>query len=182
MAAVSDWLLGEGVHSVVEWAVTTVIAVSGAAYTRTLVCRGSVEIGAHTGRTRQSPEVFVIGLLCGAVAIACLIWGLLDPATLLERGAATAWLILIGSFAHGFIVMTVYAQHRWAWDQDRLTWRGAFRSASIRWAALAYLGKSWDGQFVARDTGGHRVRWTTFTLQHQALHAVAEAALWARAK
>ena len=175
MAAAPDWLVDNGVHSLVEWAVGAIIAIGTAALTRSLAQRGEIQTTAANGRTRQSPEIYVVGLLCAAVALGCLAWGLLDPASLREPGAAGAWLSLIAGFGLGFGVTSVYAQHRWAWDETGLSWTGAFRKAAIRWLDMKRVGKSWDGQYVVSDARGRAIRWTTYTLNHQALLAAVEA-------
>ncbi|HWA22279.1 MAG TPA: hypothetical protein VG735_07790 [Caulobacterales bacterium] len=174
MAAIPDWLLDSGVQSLVEWAVGAIIAIGTAALMRALVQRGEIQTAVESGRTSQSPEIFVVGLLCAAVALGCLAWGVLDLASLREPGAATAWFLLIGGFALGFIVTTIYAQHRWAWDEAGLSWSGAFRKVTIGWADVRRVGKSWDGQYVVRDMRGRAIRWTTYTINHQALRAAVE--------
>ena len=177
MIGISEWLLDHTVHVVVEWVVTTIVAASAFGLTQSLLRSGAVQISPAIGRTRQSPAVLVVGLLCGVMATICLLWGIFDPSTLLEPGAARAWLLLILGFTLGFAVMTVYAQHRWDWDEKGVRWRGLFRSAAIAWPDLTQYGRSWDGQFVARDRRGHVVRWTTFTLGYQALSEKAASVL-----
>jgi hypothetical protein len=179
MQAISSWLLENGVHQLVEWVVGAIIGVATAILTTALVQRGEVLIGQTRGSTRQSPQIFVVGALCATLAIAALIWGALDPATVHEPTDATAWICLVGAFALGFVIMSIYALHRWDWDEEGLHWRGAFRRTSISWADLSRVGRSWDGQFVARDRRGRAIRWTTFALQHTAIASAATSALHA---
>ena len=181
MQAFESSLFEAGVQQVVEWVIGAIIAVAAALLTSALIRRGEVAVTPTRGRTRQSPEVFVVGLLCAAVAIAAFLWGLLEPATLRDRGDAMAWAGLLIGFTFGFVVMSIYAQHVWTWDENGLNWRGAFRRSSIRWSDLARTGRSWDGQFFARDSHGRAVRWTTYTLQHKALNEVVQQALQANA-
>jgi hypothetical protein len=180
MQAISSWLLENGVHQLVEWIVGAIIGVATALLTTALVQRGEVIVGRVRGSTRQSPQIFVVGALCAALAIAALIWGVLDPTTVHEPTDATAWACLVGAFALGFIVMSAYARHRWDWDEKGLYWRGAFRRTSILWADLTCVGRSWDGQFVARDRRGRAIRWTTFALEHAAIADAAATALRAQ--
>lgn len=172
-----DSLLDHSVHSIVEWAVGGIIALGTAVLTRALVWRGRVRIGVGEGRTCQSPEVFMVGLLCGTIALACLVWGIVDTSTLEDQGSAVAWLLLIAGFTLGFVATGTYAQHIWMWDAQGLVWRGAWRKTAIRWSDIKPPGKSWDGQFVVRDTHGHAIRWTTYTLEHQALRDAIDAAI-----
>ncbi|MES1197137.1 MAG: hypothetical protein ABUL55_00800 [Pseudomonadota bacterium] len=181
MQAFESSLFEAGVQQVVEWVIGGIIAIAAALLTTALVRRGEIAVTATSGRTRQSPEVFVVGLLCAAVAIAAFLWGVLEPSTLRDHGQAMAWAGLLFGFTLGFVVMSIYAQHVWTWDETGLSWRGAFRRTSIRWSELARVGRAWDGQFFARDIHGRTVRWTTYTLQHQALNQAAQAALQAKA-
>src|SRR5258708_34551854 len=103
MGRMLDSLFDDSVHSIVEGVVTGVIALGPAVLTRALVGRGRVGIGVGEGRTCQSPEVFMVGLLCGTIALACLVWGIVDPSTLSDQGSAVAWLLLIAGFTLGFV-------------------------------------------------------------------------------
>jgi len=173
-----SWALDKGtaasVKALVKAGVTAAIAGGAFVLTRSLKARGEVRVAEGCGRTRQSPQVFVLGVLCGLVAFACLLWGLLDPASLDEPGAGVAWLLLIVGFTSGFLATAVYAQHRWTWDGERLDWQGAFRRVAIAWRDLEVVGRSWDGQFVARDGSGRTIRWTTYALEHAALNRAAQ--------
>ena len=177
MQGIPSWLLDEGVHQLVEWVIGAIIAVSTAFFTTALARRGAVFATETSGDTRQSPEVFVVGALCAVIALGVLVWGLVDRATIRGQGEATAWASLTAAFTLGFAVMSVYAQHRWWWDETSLSWRGVFRRTTILWSDIRRAGKSWDGQFVARDRRGHAIRWTTFTLHHQAIGKAADAAV-----
>jgi len=177
MHGIPDWLLDEGVHQLVEWVTGAIIAISTACFTAALVRRGAVSVSEARGDTRQSPEVLVVGALCAVSALGVLIWGLVDPTTTRVQDEAAAWVSLIGAFTLGFAVMAIYAQHRWWWDETSLNWRGVFRHTTIQWADLSRVAKSWDGQFVARDRPGHAIRWTTYTLRHEAISDAANAAM-----
>ena len=107
-------------------------------------------------------------------------WGILHPSTLRDEGSAVAWLLLIVGFTFGFLSSGAYAQHVWNWDAQGLAWRGAWRKVAIAWSDIEPVEKSWDGQFLVRDAHGHAIRWTTFTLKHQALRAAVDAAIAAR--
>src|SRR5690348_16837562 len=115
MQGIPSWLVDEGVHQVVEWIIGAIIAVSTAFLTTALVRGGAVSVSDIRGATRQSPQVFVVGVLCAVLALAILIWGLVDPATTRNQGEAVAWTSLIAAFALGFAIMSIYAQHRWSW-------------------------------------------------------------------
>ena len=90
MPSFDDWLLDNSVHMVVEWIVGAIIVLGTTALTRSYVRQGRVHIGTNEGRTCQSPQVLVVGLLCGSIALACLVWGIVDPSTLQGPGAALA--------------------------------------------------------------------------------------------
>src|SRR5258706_16043497 len=98
MSPLFDSLLDDSVHSIVEWVVGGIIALGTAVLTRALVGRGRVRIGVGEGRTCQSPEGFMVGLLCGTIALACLVWGIVDPSTLSDQGSALALRLLIAGF------------------------------------------------------------------------------------
>ena len=180
MSGVTDWLLDHSVHTIVGAVVGGIIALGTAVLTRARILRGRVQVGVREGRTCQSPKVFMVSLLCGAMALGCLAWGILDPSTLREQGSAAAWLLLVVGFTLGFLSTGAYAQHVWSWNEWGLTWRGAWRKTAIAWQDIEPAEKSWDGQFLARDAFGHAIRWTTFTLEHQALRAAVDAAIAAR--
>jgi|SRR5579871_1399013 len=177
MGGLADSLLENGVETILDWIVGGIIAISAAALTRSLVRRGQVRITAGEGLTTQSPEVFIVGMLCGLVALSCLIWGLVDPSSLKESGAETAWILLMAGFALGFLITAVYSQHVWRWDAKGLEWRGAFRSTFMAWSDLKGIGKAWDGQFFVRSKSGRTIRWTTYTLEHEALRRAIDAHL-----
>ena len=42
---------------------------------------------------------------------------------------------------------------------------------------LVSAGPTWEGQFAARDNAGHKIRWSSYTLEHAALARVAAAHL-----
>jgi hypothetical protein len=170
-----EWALDKGTvsaaKSAVKMAVTGAIAVGTFVLTQALRSRGSVQASIDAGSTVQSPQILVTGFACGLVSLGILIWGIVDPATLEEPGAGIAWMILIGGFTSGFVVMSVYAAHRWTWNEDALMWEGAFRRERIPWDELASVGTAWDGQFVAKAKSGRKIRWTTYALEHDALTA-----------
>jgi len=139
--------------------------------TRAWIARGRLHVTAESGRTCLSPEVLLVGVLSGLVAATCFVWGLLEPQTRIDPGQELAWRWLIIGFSLGFLVMAIYARHVWEWDSAGLRWRGALRSEELNWTALARVGRAWDGQFVAADTRGAKIRWSTYTLQREAMEA-----------
>jgi hypothetical protein len=44
------------------------------------------------------------------------------------------------------------------------------------WSEIARVGKTWDGQFYVADKAGRKIRWSTLTLEHEALARAIEAA------
>jgi hypothetical protein len=138
--------------------------------------RGKIWIGSGAGRTCMSPYVLLVGLLCGAAALSCLVLGLLEPESLREPGAFNAWAGLIGGFTLAFLAILPFTRHTWAWDAEGLRWRGLLRSVSIPWTELVRVGKAWGGRCVAVGRTGHRIYWSAYTLEHEALrHAIQRA-------
>jgi hypothetical protein len=184
MSDLSSWLhnaaLVGAIKGGVKLAVTGAIAGGTFVLTQAIRRRGEVSTGETGGSTVQSPKILVIGLLCGLLSVAFLIWGLTDPETLAGPGEAMAWVLLVSGFTLGFVVMAVYASHRWEWDTRGLTWHGFFRSAHIPWNELSHAGLSWDGQFVATSTSGRKIRWTNFALEHEAIMRAAQVHLAAQ--
>jgi hypothetical protein len=162
-------LAAGGAQAVLEMAVMGALGAGAALFARNWVRRGKVWIGGGAGRTCTSAFVLLVGVLCAATAAACLILGLADPQSLEEPGAFLAWLGLMGGFTLGVLVMAVYARHTWEWGPEGLSWRGLWREVSMPWAEIARVGTSWDGQFYAADKQGRKIRWSTMTLEHEAL-------------
>ena len=174
---VHDEALLGAIKGSVKLAVTGAIAGGTLVLTQALRRRGEGSTDESGGATVQSPKVLVIGLMCGLLSLAFLIWGLVDPETLQGPGEAIAWVLLISGFTLGFVVMAVYASHRWEWDTHGLTWHGFFRSTTIPWSEMTRAGLSWDGQFVATSRTGQKIRWTNFALDHDAIMRAAQAHL-----
>jgi hypothetical protein len=113
--------------------------------------------------------ILLVGLLCAAMAAACLVLGLLDPESLQERGQFIAWAGLVGGFSLAFLLVLPFSRHAWDWDRKGLSWRGAWRSVSIPWPDITRAGKTWDGQTFVADARGRRICWSSYTLEHEAL-------------
>ena len=161
------------IKAVVKLAVTGSIAGGTLVLTQAIRRRGDVQTGGVRGSTVQSPKILIVGLVCGLLSAGFLVWGMLEPVSLEGPGEGLAWILLITGFTFGFVVMSIYASHRWDWDERGLRWHGAFRSVDIPWDQLQRAGFSWDGQFVATSTTGRKIRWTNFALEHEAImHAV----------
>lgn len=165
------------VKAVVKLGVTGAIAGGTLVLTQSLRRRGEIQTDERQGSTVQSPNILVVGLLCGLLSAGFLVWGVVDPVTLEGPGEAVAWILLITGFTIGFVVMAVYSSHRWSWDDTGLHWQGAFRSAHIPWAQLQKAGFAWDGQFVATSRTGKKIRWTNFALEHEAIMRAAQSRL-----
>jgi hypothetical protein len=171
-----DRLTEAGIQAIVEGVVGAALAVGTALIARNLARREKVWVGIGAGRTCMSPYVLLVGLLSGAAAMAFLVLGLLEPESLRERGALYAWMALIGGFSLGFVGIIPLTRHTWEWDETGLRWQGAMKSVAIAWPELSRVGKSWDGRFYAADKAGRKIYWSTYTLEHQALGRVIEAA------
>jgi hypothetical protein len=114
--------------------------------------------------------ILLIGLLCAAMAGACLVLGLLNPETLLrDRGEFIAWALLVCGFSLAFLLVLPFTRHAWDWDREGLRWRRAWRSVSMAWGDIVRAGKTWDGQTFVADARGRRISWSTYTLEHEAL-------------
>ena len=176
-----SWVQDEAVvgaaKAAVKLGVTGAIAGGTLLLTRAIRRRGEVETDPVRGATVQSPKILIVGLLCGLLSVAFLVWGVVDPVSLEGPGEAMAWIMLITGFTIGFVVMAVFSSHRWSWDDRGLHWQGAFRSAHIPWAQLQKAGFAWDGQFVATSRTGTKIRWTNFALEHEAIMRAAQARL-----
>jgi hypothetical protein len=169
MDAFLEKLAEAGAQAVLEAILMGALGAGAALFARNWARRGKVWIGDGTGRTCNSAFVLLVGVLCAAMAAACLILGLLDPQSLEEQGALIAWAGLVGGFTLGFLAMAVYARHTWEWGPDGLSWRGVWRQVAMPWSAIARVGRSWDGQFYAADKAGRKIRWSTLTLEHEEL-------------
>lgn len=176
MNAFLERLAEEGAKAILEAIVVGGLALGAGVFARSLARRGKVWIGSGAGRTCMSPYVLLLGLLCAVVAAVFLALGLIYPETWREPGAFKAWLGLVGGFSLVFLVLLPFTRHTWEWDETGLRWQGAWRSVAMRWADIARLGKSWDGQFFAADMTGRRIYWSTHTLEHQALRSAIRAA------
>lgn len=120
----------------------------------------------------MSPMTLLVGLLCAAMAVACLVLGLLDPEPLKERGQFIAWAGLVGGFSLASLLIIPNSRQAWEWDQRGLRWRGAWQSVSIPWSDIKRAGKTWSGQTFVADARGKKICWSSYTLQHQALRDV----------
>ncbi len=154
-------------------------AIAGATFllTRVAMRHGEVVLNQEAGHTVQSPKLIVVAGLCGACAVAFLAWGILDPGSLQVPGSDGWWLGLVAGFTLGFLALAILSTHRWSWDGERFTWHGAFRSRTILWCDLVSAGPTWEGQFAARDKAGAKIRWSSYTLEHEALARIAQSHL-----
>ncbi len=175
------WLSDEAVAAALKGGVKGAIlaAIAGATFlvTRVATRRGDVVLNDEVGHTVQSPKLIIVAGLCGACAVAFLAWGILYPESLQVPGSDGWWLGLVAGFTLGFLALAILSTHRWSWNDEGLTWHGAFRSRTILWRDLASAGPMWEGQFAARDKAGHRIRWSTYTLEYDALTRIAQAHL-----
>jgi hypothetical protein len=169
MTGFIDKLLETGATAILEAALMGLLVGLGAVFARTWVRRGKVWVKGDEGHTCMSPFVLLIGLLCAAMAAACLVLGLLDPQSLEERGQFIAWAGLVGGFGLISLLILPYARHSWDWNRQGLSWQGAWRSVSIPWPDIASTGKSWDGQVFVADAQGRKISWSSYTLEHEAL-------------
>lgn len=154
-------------------------AIAGATFllSRLAMRRGAVVLSEAAGHTVQSPKLIVVAGLCGVCAVAFLVWGILDPDTLQVPGSDGWWLGLVAGFTLGFLALAILSTHRWSWDDERFTWHGAFRSRTILWRDLVSAGPTWEGQFAARDKAGRKIRWSSYTLEHEALARIVQSYL-----
>ncbi len=150
-------------------------AIAGATLLLTHVATrgGAVVLDEAAGHTVQSPKLIVVAGLCGTCAVAFLVWGILDPGTLQVPGSDGWWLGLVAGFTLGFLALAILSTHRWSWDGERFTWHGAFRNRTLLWRDLASAGPTWEGQYAARDNRGRKIRWSSYTLEHEALARIA---------
>lgn len=162
--------LGEsGVRIVVGAVLIGLLSLGAAVLARNLTRSGKVWIGPEAGRTCMSPLVLLICLLCAAAAAGFLALGLWDRQTLRDPGQLYPWLGLIGAFAASALALAPFTRHTWKWDATGLRWRGAWRSAALRWPEIVRLGKTWDGRYFAADAAGTRISWSQTTLEHEAV-------------
>jgi hypothetical protein len=164
-----EGLAEEGVKAILQLILVAALAGGAAIFARNWARRGKVWVTSDAGHTCMSPFVLLIGLMCGAVAAAALVLGLVYPQSLREPGDLYAWAGLIGGFALGFLLIVPFTRHTWDWDREGLRWSGVWRAVSLRWSELTRLGKSWDGQFFVADKTGRKIYWSTYTLEHEAL-------------
>ncbi len=168
-------------HAAVKGAVKGVIlgAIAGATFllTRRMTRHGDVALSDAAGHTVQSPKLIVVAGLCGVCAVAFLLWGILDPASLAPPGADGWWFGLVAGFALLFLLLAMLSTQRWSWDSERFVWHGAFGARTILWRDLVSAGPTWEGQFAARDAHGVKIRWSTYTLEYDALTRIAQAHL-----
>lgn len=169
MNAFAERLTQTGIQAVVELIVMAALAAGAAILARNMVQRGRVRVENGAGHTCMSPYALLVAVLCGLMAAACLALGLFDPESLREPGQFYAWMGLIGGFSLAFLGILRHTRQTWEWDREGLRWRGAWREKSMRWSDLARAGKSWDGQFYVADKAGKKIRWSTYTLEHEAL-------------
>ena len=176
-----SWATDKAVAGTIKAVVKAVImgGIAGGTLLLTQVAqrRGEVKIADDAGHTMQSPKMLVISVMCGALALAFLIWGFLDPESINEPGNATAWFCLVAGFTLGFLLLAMLSTHRWTWDGDRFEWQRAFSKRSLAWRDLVSAGPTWEGQFAAKDKAGRKIRWSTYTLEHEALTRIARAHL-----
>jgi hypothetical protein len=98
-----------------------------------------------------------------------LVLGLYERDTLRDPGQFYAWAGLVGAFAVSALAIAPFSRHTWEWDATGLRWRGAWRSAALRWHDIMRLGKTWDGRSFAADMTDRRIYWSEYTLEHEAL-------------
>jgi hypothetical protein len=170
-------LAEEGAKVVLELVLFAVLFGVAALFARNWARRGKVWVTGDAGHTRMSPVILLLGLLCGAVAAAVLVLGLVFRESLREPGDFYAWLGLIGGFLFFFVLMLPFTRQTWDWDREGLRWQGAWRGISMRWSELARAGKSWDGQFYVADKTGRKIKWSPqYTLEPEALRRAIETA------
>jgi hypothetical protein len=164
-----DTLANGAVTAIVAAVLMAVLAGGATLFTRSWVRSGKVWVKADDGHTRMSPFILLLGLLCAAMAIACLVLGLVDPPSLQDSGQFTAWIGLIGGFALAALFILPQSRQAWDWDEKGLRWRGPWRSASLLWSDIKTSGKTWGGQTFVADARGTKIYWSSYTLEHQAL-------------
>jgi hypothetical protein len=164
-----DGLGRQGTTAILEAALMGLLAAAAALFARNWVRRGKVWVRGDDGHTCMSPLVLLVGLLCAAMAAACLVLGLLNPESLRERGDYIAWAGLVGAFSLAFLLILPYSRHVWDWNREGLRWSGAWRSVSIAWSDIERAGKTWDGQTFVADARGRKIYWSPYTLEHLAL-------------
>jgi hypothetical protein len=164
-----DALAEQGISAIVGAILMGLLAGGAALLAQRWVRRGKVWVKGDEGHTRMSPFVLLVALLCGAMAAACLLLGLLDPRSLQERGQFIAWAGLVGGFSLACLLILPYARQAWDWDGNGLRWRGAWRTVSIPWCGIKRAGKTWGGQTFVADERGTKICWSSYTLKHEAL-------------
>lgn len=165
------------IKTVVKGTIMGAIAVATWALTRTALRHGEITLDESQGHTVQSPKLIVIAVLCGICAIAFLLFGILNPASLEPEGAGGGWLALVGSFTCLFVLLAMLSAQRWTWDAERVEWQGTLGKRTILWRELATAGSTSEGQYAARDIHGRKIRWSNYTLEHEALSRIAKAYL-----
>lgn len=171
-----DGLTEEGWKRVLETVLVSVLAFGAGLLARSMARRGTVWVQDGAGRTRMSPFILLLALLCALAAAGALALGFIFPQVWLQQDEFLAWIGLVALFMALFLALLPFTRHSWEWDAASLRWQGAWRSAAIKWPDIARLGKSWDGQFFAADKSGRKIFWSTNVLQHEALsRAVAKA-------
>jgi hypothetical protein len=159
----------EGARILLGAVLVGLLGIAAAVLARRLTRRGQVWIEAGAGRTRMSPMVLLLCLLCAAAAAGFLALGLHDRETLREPGQLYAWAGLVGAFAVCALAIAPFTRHTWEWDATGLRWRGAWRSRALRWPDIVRLGKAWDGRLFAADMADRRIYWSENTLAHEEL-------------
>lgn len=143
MNAFLERLAEEGGKLVIEAILVGVLGLGAAILARKLARRGKVWVGKDAGRTCMSPFVLLLSLVCAAGALLFLALGLLYPKMWLEPGALKYWLLLVGCFSGGCLILLPFTRHTWEWDATGLRWHGAWRSVRCdgrRLRALASRG------------------------------------------
>ena len=88
MNALFEGLAEEGAKTILEAIVVAILTAGAALIARNLARRGKVWVGCDAGRTRMSPYVLLVGLLCGAAATVFLAVGLLNPELFASRATS----------------------------------------------------------------------------------------------
>jgi hypothetical protein len=159
----------DSAQSVLEVILAGLLTLGAATIVRKLVRRGEVHVAPDAGQTCMSPYVLLVGLLLAVVAVMLFAVGLALRQTLREPGEFNAWVEVVAGFSLGCLVILPFTLHTWQWDVTGLRWQGAQRSTSMRWPDILRLGKSWDGGFFAADKTGRKIRWSAYTVEHEAL-------------
>jgi len=166
-----DGLNRQVISAIVTVVLTGVLGGAAALLARGWARQGKVWVNEHEGHTRMSPYILLLGLLCALSAAACLVAGLLNPASLREQGQLVAWAGLIGGFLIACLITLRYARQTWDWDAKGLRWHGAWRSVSMPWTDMRRAGSTWGGHVYVSDSRGRKIVWSSYTLEHEELRA-----------